>query len=161
MATNQDKSKSQTWARTEPEARIDRPADERALFPSATDPGGDPPETAVPHPGAGVNVRTAAEEAEAARLSREAAENPIDVPGRSLLAIFDGPTVARALKIQAHEADRLVDVLLVRLGKGPAEERAVRFIKAVARITRGDSVDDVLRDAGREAGADQPRVERR
>ncbi len=160
---NQDKQQrpGDRFARPEPEARADLPADERSTFPAATDPRGGPHETNLPQTHAQMKFRTDAEEAEAARLSREAADDPLGVPGRNVLAIFDAPTIAKGLKISTADAERLIDVLLVRLGRGDAEERGGRFLKAACRVARGDSVDDVLRDAGKEAGADKPRVEHR
>ncbi len=102
-------------------------------------------------------VRTAGEEAEVARMAREAAADPMGGPnGRSLLAMFDAPVVAKALKIPTHDAERLIDVLFVKLGRGGAEARVNDFVKAAVRIVKGDSVDDVLRDLGRERGVDKP-----
>lgn len=137
----------------QPFEKVDRdiggppPPEERPPFPEDTRVDGHPPDTLPGRPPR-VQVRTEAEEREAGRLSQAAADDPIGHQGKSLLACFDQQAIAKALGVSFGDADRLVDVFFVRKGKGDAEARAAALVKALARVSRGESVDDVLRELG-------------
>lgn len=125
-----------------------RPPEEKPRFPAAAPQDGGLPDTLPGKRPVTAGIRTPAEEAEAARLSREAADDPVGPQGRSILACFDPPAVAKALKISTGDAERLIDTVVVRLGKGSAQDRARDLVEAIGEVAHGKSVDEVLNARG-------------
>jgi hypothetical protein len=90
-------------------------------------------------------IRGQGDAEEAARLSREAAADAVGVPGRNLFGVFDPQAIAKALKIPAGVAEKVVDVFLAR-GEGSAVARVNVLVVALDRIARGEEVDGVIND---------------